>query len=78
MAETLQMQADSGTEDPRTSLNILDDADYWLKISDQNYESARKKEKALIINKKRGFRIGAKAVMNTFKSSIKSTLNRHS
>jgi hypothetical protein len=79
MAETLHQLADSGTEGRDTSLKTLDEAEMWLTISDQYNASAFEKEKREIkTSRSRALKFGARAVMKTIKSSIKSTLNRHS
>jgi hypothetical protein len=79
MAEGLQRVADSGTFDPNTSLAILDDAEKLLITSDENYAIKYEKEKRERKEKrKRALKFGAKIVINTFRSTIKSTLNRHS
>jgi hypothetical protein len=79
MAETLHKIADSGIYNRDTSLAKLDEAEELLKTSNENYKKAQEKEMAEILkeSRKHSFRLGARAVMNTFKSTIRSTLNRH-
>lgn len=82
-AKKLHKLADKGDEDIKTiRLPWLDEAEKLLNTSDENYAKAH----ALKSNefapapttKKRGFRLGIRAVMGTVKSTIRSTLNRHS
>ncbi len=80
-AETLHKQADddSSTETDETKLAYLGKADEKLKKSDAFNVEAHLLDKSekIATSKKRGFRLGVQAVMNTFKFAIGSTLNRH-
>lgn len=82
MADTLHKISDNDNsgETKQARLARLDDASDWLNMSDDYNKLdklANKTEKSKRIVR-RGFRLGARAVMNTFKSTIKSTLSRHS
>ena len=82
MAETLHKISDDDSSDETIQARLagLDKASGWLSVSN-DYKKLNKlanrpeKSKRVV---RRGFRLGARAVMNTFKSTIKSTLNRHS
>ena len=83
-AEKQYKQANTGIGDIKSvRLPLLDESEKNLNLSNNYFAKARSFQNdgfefTPAPTKKRGFRLGAKAVLNTFKSSIKSTLNRRS